>query len=159
MYVCIFKFSNGFASCSDAVEYQMVYSGGHGLLIILGVVPNSHIVIVEYNIEDGEIMKQVKCWLWLIVTQYIFRWNRFSICFVDHERWQDIISNNDFSSGRCIHAGNVLYMYCMMCHDMLYIERRLEVFKIHCALQILWCYRNESWPFKQGHELIRSILI
>lgn len=48
-----------FTSCSDTVQYQMVYSGGHGPLFILGVVPNSHIVIVEYNIEDGEIMKQV----------------------------------------------------------------------------------------------------
>lgn len=49
-----------FASCSDTVQYQMIYSGGHGPLVILGVVPSSHIVIVEYNIEDGEIMKQVK---------------------------------------------------------------------------------------------------
>ncbi|MCI4387380.1 hypothetical protein PGIGA_G00073390 [Pangasianodon gigas] len=43
---------------SDTVQYQMVYFGGNGPLFILGVVPNSHIVIVEYNIEDGEIMKQ-----------------------------------------------------------------------------------------------------
>lgn len=38
----------------------MIYSGGNGPLFILGVVPNSHLVIIEYNIEDGEIMKQVK---------------------------------------------------------------------------------------------------
>ncbi|KAK3519101.1 hypothetical protein QTP70_016312 [Hemibagrus guttatus] len=43
---------------SDSVEYQMIYFGGNGPLFILGVVPNSHLVIVEYNIEDGEIMKQ-----------------------------------------------------------------------------------------------------
>lgn len=54
----LFKFF--FVSCSDTVQYQMVYSGGHGPLIILGVVPGSHIVIIEYIIEDGEIMRQVK---------------------------------------------------------------------------------------------------
>uniref|UniRef100_A0A8B9KEX6 ER membrane protein complex subunit 1 n=1 Tax=Astyanax mexicanus TaxID=7994 RepID=A0A8B9KEX6_ASTMX len=43
---------------SDTVQYQTVYSGGNGQVFVLGVVPNSHIVIVEYNIEDGEIMKQ-----------------------------------------------------------------------------------------------------
>ncbi|XP_062872101.1 ER membrane protein complex subunit 1 [Trichomycterus rosablanca] len=43
---------------SDTVNYQTVYSGGNGQVFVLGVVPNSHIVIVEYNIEDGEIMKQ-----------------------------------------------------------------------------------------------------
>ncbi|XP_036447416.1 ER membrane protein complex subunit 1 [Colossoma macropomum] len=43
---------------SDTVQYQIVYSGGNGQVFVLGVVPNSHIVIVEYNIEDGEIMKE-----------------------------------------------------------------------------------------------------
>ncbi|XP_076848062.1 ER membrane protein complex subunit 1 isoform X2 [Brachyhypopomus gauderio] len=43
---------------SNTVQYQIVYSGGSGQVLLLGVVPNSHIVIVEYNIEDGEIMRQ-----------------------------------------------------------------------------------------------------
>uniref|UniRef100_A0A9J7Y7W8 ER membrane protein complex subunit 1 n=1 Tax=Cyprinus carpio carpio TaxID=630221 RepID=A0A9J7Y7W8_CYPCA len=43
---------------SDSVQYQTIYSGGNGLVFVLGVVPNSHIVIVEYKIEDGEIMNK-----------------------------------------------------------------------------------------------------
>ncbi|TSM04833.1 ER membrane protein complex subunit 1 [Bagarius yarrelli] len=43
---------------SDSVEYQTIYSEGNGPLYVLGVASNSHIVIVEYNIEDGEIMRQ-----------------------------------------------------------------------------------------------------
>ncbi|XP_073731284.1 ER membrane protein complex subunit 1 [Misgurnus anguillicaudatus] len=43
---------------SDSVQYQTVYSGGDGLVFVLGLVPNSHIVIVEYKIEDGEIMNK-----------------------------------------------------------------------------------------------------
>ncbi|XDV45908.1 hypothetical protein PO909_013917 [Leuciscus waleckii] len=43
---------------SDTVQYQTIYSGGNGLVFVLGFVPSSHIVIVEYKIEDGEIMKK-----------------------------------------------------------------------------------------------------
>ncbi|XP_036388913.1 ER membrane protein complex subunit 1 isoform X2 [Megalops cyprinoides] len=43
---------------SDTVQYQAVYSGGSGEVYVLGVVPHSHLAIVAYNIEDGEIMKQ-----------------------------------------------------------------------------------------------------
>ncbi|XP_016138578.1 ER membrane protein complex subunit 1-like [Sinocyclocheilus grahami] len=43
---------------SDSVQYQTIYSGGNGVVFVLGVVPNSHIVIVEYKIEDGEIMNK-----------------------------------------------------------------------------------------------------
>ncbi|KAG5838640.1 hypothetical protein ANANG_G00225750 [Anguilla anguilla] len=42
----------------DTVQYQAVYSGGNGEVYVLGVVPQSHLSIIEYNIEDGEIMKQ-----------------------------------------------------------------------------------------------------
>ncbi|XP_035238782.1 ER membrane protein complex subunit 1 isoform X1 [Anguilla anguilla] len=42
----------------DTVQYQAVYSGGNGEVYVLGVVPQSHLTIIEYNIEDGEIMKQ-----------------------------------------------------------------------------------------------------
>ncbi|XP_051947214.1 ER membrane protein complex subunit 1 [Xyrauchen texanus] len=43
---------------SDTVQYQTIYSGGNGVVFVLGVVPNSHIVIVEYKIEDGDIMNK-----------------------------------------------------------------------------------------------------
>lgn len=44
---------------SEAVDYQAVYSGGNGEVYALGVVPHSHIAIVAYSLEDGEIIKQV----------------------------------------------------------------------------------------------------
>nr|XP_040049518.1 ER membrane protein complex subunit 1 isoform X1 [Gasterosteus aculeatus aculeatus] len=43
---------------SEAVDYQAVYSGGNGEVYALGVVPHSHIAIVAYSLEDGEIIKQ-----------------------------------------------------------------------------------------------------
>ncbi|XP_055788673.1 ER membrane protein complex subunit 1-like isoform X2 [Salvelinus fontinalis] len=42
----------------DAVQYQAVYSGGEEELYVLGVVPNSHLTIIAYSLEDGEITKQ-----------------------------------------------------------------------------------------------------
>ncbi|XP_075898482.1 ER membrane protein complex subunit 1 [Nelusetta ayraudi] len=44
---------------SDTVDYQMVYSDGNGQVYALGVVPHSHIAIVAYSTEDGEIIKQI----------------------------------------------------------------------------------------------------
>lgn len=44
---------------SDSVDYQTVYSFGNGEVVALGVVPHSHIAIVAYSVEDGEIIKQV----------------------------------------------------------------------------------------------------
>ncbi|XP_064861217.1 ER membrane protein complex subunit 1-like isoform X2 [Oncorhynchus nerka] len=43
---------------SDAVQYQAVYSGGEEEVYVLGVVPNSHLTIIAYSLEDGEIIKQ-----------------------------------------------------------------------------------------------------
>uniref|UniRef100_A0A667Y8F7 ER membrane protein complex subunit 1 n=1 Tax=Myripristis murdjan TaxID=586833 RepID=A0A667Y8F7_9TELE len=40
-------------------RYQAVYSGGNGEVYTLGVVPHSHITIVAYSVEDGEIIKQI----------------------------------------------------------------------------------------------------
>lgn len=37
----------------------MIYSDGNGQVYALGVVPQSHIAIVAYSTEDGEIIKQV----------------------------------------------------------------------------------------------------
>lgn len=36
-----------------------MYSFGNGEVVVLGVVPHSHIAIVAYSLEDGEIIKQV----------------------------------------------------------------------------------------------------
>lgn len=48
----------------------MVYSDGNGQVYALGVVPHSHIAIVAYSTEDGEIIKQV------IYTKYFgVEWN------------------------------------------------------------------------------------
>ncbi|XP_077588438.1 ER membrane protein complex subunit 1 [Stigmatopora nigra] len=44
---------------SETVDYQFVYSGGTGEVYVLGVLPHSHIAIVTYSVEDGEIIKQV----------------------------------------------------------------------------------------------------
>ncbi|XP_057676107.1 ER membrane protein complex subunit 1 [Corythoichthys intestinalis] len=44
---------------SETVDYQFVYSGGTGEVYVLGVLPHSHIAIVTYSVEDGEIVKQV----------------------------------------------------------------------------------------------------
>uniref|UniRef100_A0A667Y0S4 ER membrane protein complex subunit 1 n=1 Tax=Myripristis murdjan TaxID=586833 RepID=A0A667Y0S4_9TELE len=44
---------------SETVQYQAVYSGGNGEVYTLGVVPHSHITIVAYSVEDGEIIKQI----------------------------------------------------------------------------------------------------
>ncbi|XP_008316237.1 ER membrane protein complex subunit 1 isoform X2 [Cynoglossus semilaevis] len=43
---------------SETVDYQTVYSGGNGEVYVLGVVPHSHITVVAYSVEDGEIIKQ-----------------------------------------------------------------------------------------------------
>uniref|UniRef100_A0A3P8T7Z9 ER membrane protein complex subunit 1 n=1 Tax=Amphiprion percula TaxID=161767 RepID=A0A3P8T7Z9_AMPPE len=44
---------------TETVDYQAVYSDGNGEVYVLGVVPHSHITIVVYSMEDGEIIKQV----------------------------------------------------------------------------------------------------
>uniref|UniRef100_A0AAQ5Z3T8 ER membrane protein complex subunit 1 n=1 Tax=Amphiprion ocellaris TaxID=80972 RepID=A0AAQ5Z3T8_AMPOC len=44
---------------TETVDYQAVYSDGNGEVYVLGVVPHSHIAIVVYSMEDGEIIKQV----------------------------------------------------------------------------------------------------
>lgn len=38
----------------------MVYSYGSGVVWALGVVPFSHVNIVKFNVEDGEIVQQVR---------------------------------------------------------------------------------------------------
>lgn len=55
---------------SETVDYQAVYSGGNGEVYALGVVPHSHIAIVVYSVEDGEIIKQVM-WIYSSSIKYI----------------------------------------------------------------------------------------
>ncbi|XP_050012736.1 ER membrane protein complex subunit 1 isoform X1 [Alexandromys fortis] len=51
---------------SDSIHYQMVYSYGSGMVWALGIVPFSHVNIVKFNVEDGEIVQQVRVWTpWL----------------------------------------------------------------------------------------------
>uniref|UniRef100_A0A452UY34 ER membrane protein complex subunit 1 n=1 Tax=Ursus maritimus TaxID=29073 RepID=A0A452UY34_URSMA len=45
---------------SDSIHYQMMYSYGSGVVWALGVVPFSHVNIVRFNVEDGEIVQQVR---------------------------------------------------------------------------------------------------
>ncbi|XP_044523744.1 ER membrane protein complex subunit 1 isoform X1 [Gracilinanus agilis] len=45
---------------SESVQYQMVYSYGTGMMWVLGVVPNSHVNIVKFHVEDGEMVQQVR---------------------------------------------------------------------------------------------------
>ncbi|XP_043846878.1 ER membrane protein complex subunit 1 isoform X2 [Dromiciops gliroides] len=45
---------------SESVQYQMMYSYGSGVLWVLGVVPNSHLNIVSFHVEDGEMVQQVR---------------------------------------------------------------------------------------------------
>ncbi|XP_006883655.1 PREDICTED: ER membrane protein complex subunit 1 isoform X4 [Elephantulus edwardii] len=45
---------------SDSIHYQMVYSYGSGVVWALGIVPFSHVNIVKFSVEDGEIVQQVR---------------------------------------------------------------------------------------------------
>uniref|UniRef100_A0A8C5GAC4 ER membrane protein complex subunit 1 n=1 Tax=Gouania willdenowi TaxID=441366 RepID=A0A8C5GAC4_GOUWI len=54
---------------SENIDYQALYSGGNGEVYVLGIVPHSHIAIVVYSMEDGEIIKQyVNC----LCEMYLF---------------------------------------------------------------------------------------
>ncbi|XP_037540870.1 ER membrane protein complex subunit 1 isoform X2 [Nematolebias whitei] len=44
---------------SETVNYQAVYSSGNGQVYAMGVVPHSHIAIVAYSMDDGEIINQI----------------------------------------------------------------------------------------------------
>ncbi|KAJ8017248.1 hypothetical protein DPEC_G00015830 [Dallia pectoralis] len=43
----------------EAVMYQAVYSAGGEDVVVLGVVPHSHLTVTVYSLEDGEITKQM----------------------------------------------------------------------------------------------------
>ncbi|XP_059808019.1 ER membrane protein complex subunit 1 [Hypanus sabinus] len=44
---------------SDTVHYELLYSGGGGTLYVVGMVAGSHLVIIQYDINDGKIIQQV----------------------------------------------------------------------------------------------------
>ncbi|XP_028920764.1 ER membrane protein complex subunit 1 isoform X6 [Ornithorhynchus anatinus] len=45
---------------SDSVRYQLVYSRGTGAVQVLGAVPQSHVNILTFSVEDGEVIRQVQ---------------------------------------------------------------------------------------------------
>ncbi|XP_068192261.1 ER membrane protein complex subunit 1 [Antennarius striatus] len=68
---------------SENVDYQTLYSGGNGEVYILGVVPHSHMAIVVYSAEDGEIIKQISVdapWLSNIPSSCAVVGNGMLIC-------------------------------------------------------------------------------
>uniref|UniRef100_A0A8D0G247 ER membrane protein complex subunit 1 n=1 Tax=Sphenodon punctatus TaxID=8508 RepID=A0A8D0G247_SPHPU len=45
---------------SESVQYQLVYSHGTGVVHTLGVAPQSHLNVVTFSVEDGDIAKQIR---------------------------------------------------------------------------------------------------
>ncbi|NXO30516.1 EMC1 protein, partial [Cisticola juncidis] len=55
---------------SESTQYQLLYSRGTGVIHVVGFVPQSHLNILTFNVEDGEITKQVRVAApWLQVLQ------------------------------------------------------------------------------------------
>lgn len=53
-------------SCSESTQYELLYSRGTGVIHVVGIVPQSHLNVLTFNVEDGEITRQVvepKCWV------------------------------------------------------------------------------------------------
>ncbi|NWI88092.1 EMC1 protein, partial [Pitta sordida] len=44
---------------SESTQYQLLYSHGTGVIHVLGIVPQSHLRVLTFSVEDGEITKQV----------------------------------------------------------------------------------------------------
>uniref|UniRef100_A0A8C5RW76 ER membrane protein complex subunit 1 n=1 Tax=Laticauda laticaudata TaxID=8630 RepID=A0A8C5RW76_LATLA len=45
---------------SEMVQYQLVYSHGTGVLHVVGISPQSHLSILTFSIEDGEMTRQIR---------------------------------------------------------------------------------------------------
>uniref|UniRef100_A0A8C3QQ13 ER membrane protein complex subunit 1 n=1 Tax=Cyanoderma ruficeps TaxID=181631 RepID=A0A8C3QQ13_9PASS len=43
---------------SESTQYQLLYSRGTGVIHVVGIVPQSHLNVLTFNVEDGEITKQ-----------------------------------------------------------------------------------------------------
>ncbi|XP_062449539.1 ER membrane protein complex subunit 1 isoform X1 [Rhea pennata] len=44
---------------SETAHYQLLYSHGTGMIHVLGIVPQSHLNVLTFSVEDGEITKQI----------------------------------------------------------------------------------------------------
>ncbi|XP_062889253.1 ER membrane protein complex subunit 1 [Mobula hypostoma] len=44
---------------SDTVHYELLYSGGGGMVYVVGMVAGSRLVIIQYDVNDGKIIQQV----------------------------------------------------------------------------------------------------
>ncbi|NXT28066.1 EMC1 protein, partial [Syrrhaptes paradoxus] len=44
---------------SESTQYQLLYSHGTGVIHVLGIVPQSHLNILSFSVEDGDITKEV----------------------------------------------------------------------------------------------------
>uniref|UniRef100_A0A670Z5R5 ER membrane protein complex subunit 1 n=1 Tax=Pseudonaja textilis TaxID=8673 RepID=A0A670Z5R5_PSETE len=45
---------------SEMVQYQLVYSHGTGVVHVVGISPQSHLSILTFSIEDGEMTRQIR---------------------------------------------------------------------------------------------------
>ncbi|XP_049671611.1 ER membrane protein complex subunit 1 [Accipiter gentilis] len=45
---------------SESTQYQLLYSHGTGVIHVLGIVPQSHLNILTFSVEDGEMTKQIR---------------------------------------------------------------------------------------------------
>uniref|UniRef100_A0A8C6XS93 ER membrane protein complex subunit 1 n=1 Tax=Naja naja TaxID=35670 RepID=A0A8C6XS93_NAJNA len=45
---------------SEMVQYQLVYSHGTGVVHVVGISPQSHLNILTFSIEDGEMTRQIR---------------------------------------------------------------------------------------------------
>ncbi|KAL7975821.1 hypothetical protein Chor_004560, partial [Crotalus horridus] len=45
---------------SEIVQYQLVYSHGTGVVHVVGISPQSHLSVLTFSIEDGEMTRQIR---------------------------------------------------------------------------------------------------
>ncbi|XP_070812063.1 ER membrane protein complex subunit 1 [Pituophis catenifer annectens] len=45
---------------SEIVQYQLVYSHGTGVVHVVGISPQSHLSILTFSVEDGEMTRQIR---------------------------------------------------------------------------------------------------
>ncbi|RLV93163.1 hypothetical protein DV515_00013511 [Chloebia gouldiae] len=45
---------------SESTQYELLYSRGTGAIHVVGIVPQSHLNVLTFNVEDGEITRQVR---------------------------------------------------------------------------------------------------
>ncbi|XP_071305303.1 ER membrane protein complex subunit 1 isoform X1 [Agelaius tricolor] len=45
---------------SESTQYELLYSRGTGVIHVVGIVPQSHLSVLTFSVEDGEITRQVR---------------------------------------------------------------------------------------------------